>query len=96
MRRRERRAFCSKVCWFHFDDTIIKMMSLFFPHYSFLFFSTRRILCLFVVFCLLKNNLGEKSLWEKKFKKKKTPTFFSALLLDKKRTGSENNTRQHY
>tara|TARA_B000000437_G_scaffold177294_1_gene133123 strand:- start:1447 stop:1644 length:198 start_codon:yes stop_codon:yes gene_type:complete len=65
------------------------MMSLFFPHYSFLFFSTRRILCLFVVFCLLKNNLGEKSR-EKKF------IFFSALLLDKKRTGSENNTRQHY
>ena len=32
MRRGERRAFCSKVCWFHFDDTIIKMMSLFF-HY---------------------------------------------------------------
>ena len=60
------------------------MTSLFFPN-SFLFFSTRRILCLFVVFCLLKNNLGEKSR-EKKFKKKKTPTFFSALL-DKKERG---------
>ena len=36
MRRRERRAFCSKV-WFHFDDTI-KMMSLFF-HIILFFFS---------------------------------------------------------
>ena len=87
MRRRERRAFCSKVCWFHFDDTIIKMMSLFFPHYSFLFFSTRRILCLFVVFCLLKNNLGEKSLWEKKFKKKKNTDLFFRTFIRQKKNG---------
>ena len=74
----------------HFDDTLIKMTSLFFPIKFFSSFSTTIVLeAFYASFRFLS--------WGKKVGRKNSNFFFYPHFSTKKKnTGSENTTRQHY